>query len=58
MNEMEIIRVKKPEAEFYSNADEADKRYRSLMEEGKEVYLDPILNGRLWVITVEKNYGI
>ena len=55
---MEIIRVKKPEAEFYSNADEADKRYRSLMEEGKEVYLDPILNGRLWVITVEKNYGI
>jgi len=48
---MEIIKVKKTEAEFYQDAQKANDRYDKLVKEGKEVFLDPILKGKLWVIT-------
>jgi len=47
----EIIKHKKPNIEFYLNNQTAIQRYEELMKEERDIYLDPLFNGKLWVIT-------
>jgi len=49
-----IIRKKELTPEFYLNPKEASKRYDELMREEKEVWLEPIFGGKVWIITYER----
>jgi hypothetical protein len=50
----ETIKIKKLIPEFYLNPDEAAKRYSELLKDNKEVFLQPLFQGKLWVITYDK----
>lgn len=50
----EIIRKKELTPEFYLSPEKADQRYNELLKENKEVYLEPLFRGRLWIITYDK----
>jgi hypothetical protein len=49
-----IIRKKELIPEFYQNPEEANKRYDELLREDKEVWMDSLFKGKLWIISYEK----